>query len=165
MDSLVDRVKCKLSGAARIEACQLLAQFKEPVDIIRRINAKYDLAISQDTLREFEERYIKEITSIRTRYLADITKVPIANERVRLERVEEQYQASNRLSKPERKISYSLKCLKEAREEVKGPSDGMITNIQVNQFNTLSDDELMDKRQAIEKKIYDLRKKGEASYG
>ena len=165
MGTLADRLRSRIVGPARIEACQMLAQFKDPIDIIRRLNAKYDMAISQDTVREFEEKHVKEITTARTRYLSSTMQVPIANERVRLERVEELYQTCKKLGRPERKIRYSLDCIKEAREETKGPSDGMVTNIQVNQFNQLSDEELLDKRKQIEKKIYELSKKGDSSYG
>lgn len=158
--NLVPRTKTLIVGQARITACQLIAEFKEPLEVIRLLNDKYDLNISEDTVAKFTEKHEKEIGKLRAQYLSEVSRVPIANEVVRLERTEDLYKQSQKLEDSSTKILRSLDCLRTAREETKGVG-GQGLNVQFNQFNELSDEEIVDKKAGLEKKIMDLMKKGD----
>lgn len=84
--------------------------------------------------------------------------IPIADEKVRLRRTEQLYQLSATLVKKEDIINNSLKCLKEAREETKGEIGSTQNYLQFNQYNELSDEQLIEKKRELEGKIIDLSK-------
>lgn len=161
--NLIPRTKTLIVGQARVTACQLIAEFKEPLEVIRALNDRYDLNISEETIKNFTEKHEKEIGRLRAAYLSEVSTVPIANEKIRLERTEDLYKQSQKLEDSSTKILRSLDCLRTAREETKGVgSQGL--NVQFNQFNELTDEEIVDKKAVIEKKIMDLMKKGKDSY-
>ena len=114
-------------------------------------------------------RYYKEtrgpiIEEMRNKVLDKALKVPIANETVRLQRTEALYQVSTTILDKKDMVDTSLKCLKEARDEVKGEGSSSQTYLQFNQYNELSDEELLFKKKELENKIIELNKKGEKVY-
>ena len=91
-------------------------------------------------------------------------EVPIANEKVRLQRMEDLYHISSTILMKKDKISTGLDCLREARQEVKGDTASTQNYLQLNQFNELTNEQLMDKKRELEQKFIDLSKKGVNSY-
>lgn len=110
------------------------------------------------------------INEARDRFITKSMNIPIANERIRLKRTEDLYNAAaNVVAQKDEQIlnavEVSLKCIKEAREEVKGEIGSTQTFLQFNQYNELTDEQLLDKQKELEQKFIELSKKGENSYG
>lgn len=132
--------------------CNLLAQYKKPKEIISLIEEEHNLKVSSSSISQYKKENKELIEKLRTNFLSTINDVPIAQKRIRLERTDELYAVSQELKGGE-KVNLSLKCLKEAREEVEGAGSSNITFQQFNQYNKLSDDELQEKLKEVEEKI------------
>ena len=104
------------------------------------------------------------IEQMRAKFLEEATHIPIANEQTRLKRAERLFILSETILKPENRIDAALECLKYAKDETKGERGGN-QYLQFNQFNNLSDRELLEKQKDLENKIVNLSKKGDGSYG
>lgn len=98
-----------------------------------------------------------EIEEMKGKFLVSSAEVPIAMEKNRLERDEALYQLSQELTGKKDKIYAGLAVLKEAREETKG-SQVQPNLFQFNQFNSMTDEELLAKKKQLEKKILDIKK-------
>ena len=112
--------------------------------------------VSTCTIGRLYKQSVGEVDEQKEKMLAASAEVPIAMERVRLERDEALYQLSQKLSGDKDKITHGLAVLREAREESKNAVQPNI--FQFNQFNTLSDEELLAKKKQIERKILDIKK-------
>lgn len=94
------------------------------------------------------------------RTLEKAMEIPIANEKTRLTRMEALYLEANKIESVKDKIGVSLDCLREARQEVKGETTTQ-NYLQFNQFNELTDAQLLDKKKELEQKFIELSKKGD----
>ena len=91
-------------------------------------------------------------------------EVPIANEKIRLQRMEDLYHISNTILQKKDKVTSALNCLKEARQEIKGDTASTQNYLQLNQFNELTNEQLLEKKRELEHKFIELSKKGANSY-
>ncbi len=91
-------------------------------------------------------------------------EVPIANEKIRLQRMEDLYHISTTILEKKDKVTTALGCLKEARQEVKGDTTSTQNYLQLNQFNELTNEQLLEKRRELEQKFIELTKRGANSY-
>jgi len=137
---------------AKMYICNLLAQYKKPKEIISLIKEEHNIKVSPSSISQYKKENKELIEKLRTSFLATINDVPIAQKKIRLERADELYTISQELRGGE-KVNLSLKCLKEAREEVEGAGSGSVTFQQFNQYNALSDEELREKLKEVEEKI------------
>ena len=96
---------------------------------------------------------------MREKIVAGAMGVPIADEKIRLERTEKLYHVAATILNKKDMVDTSLRCLKEAREEVKGESSLKEMHLQLNQFNQLTDAELIRKKKDLESKIVELSRK------
>ena len=135
--------------------CNLAGQLKSPKEISTLIMDKFGRAIGVVAITTFVEKNKDWVGKIREQYLSDISTIPIAQEKIRLERDENLYQLSQTIAKPTDRISSGLACLKEAREELKG---GHIQYNQYNQYNQFTDAELLEKQKKIEGQIIEISK-------
>ena len=88
-------------------------------------------------------------------------EVPIANEKVRLQRMEDLYHISTTILLKKDKVAAALSCLKDARTEVKGDTTPTQNYLQLNQFNELTNEQLMEKKRELEQKFIELSKRGD----
>ena len=91
-------------------------------------------------------------------------EVPIANEKIRLQRMEHLYNTASGIRNTKDMVGTSLDCLKEARQEVKGDSGSTQNFLQLNQFNELTDMQLLEKKKELEEKFIELSKRGANKY-
>ena|SRR3990167_8489845 len=156
--------KHKLRGDLETFVCSLFAQEKSGSEIRKMLQDIHGVKVSLPTIQKLSKERESEIEHIRTNMFKDSLKrnIPIASESVRLEREEALYQLSQNLRIKTQKITYGLQCLREAREETKAKEApaAVSTNIQFNQFNQLTDAELIEKKKRLEKKIFDTAGSG-----
>lgn len=122
--------------------------------------------VSPEGMKYYKQSRAAIIEEMRDKFIDKAMNIPIANERVRLKRTEDLYTAaSNVVAKDDNRIlsavEVSLKCLKEAREEIKGESGSVQNFLQFNQYNELTDEQLLDKKRELENNFLELSKKGE----
>ena len=91
-------------------------------------------------------------------------EVPIANEKVRLQRIEDLYHISTTILEKKDKVVTALDCLREARQEIKGDTASTQNYLQLNQFNELTNEQLLEKKRELELKFIELNKRGANSY-
>ena len=143
------------------------AQLKSPKEVAELYISKFpnNKKLSAQTMRYYKETRAPIIEQLRDKFIFRTMTVPIANEKVRLKRTEDLYiAASNVVKRDDDKVlsavEVSLKCLKEAREEVKGESGSVQNFLQLNQYNELTNNELIEKKRELEYKFIELSKKG-----
>ena len=135
----------------------LFIQYVTSKEIRKIMHQEHGVIVSPVELQNIRDEFDKEIQEKRGEFLAKVNEVPIVHEKIRLERVEEMYVLSQKLQSKREKIKAGLDCLRLAREELDKTS---ISLNQYNQFNFLSDDELMLKKKELEKKFIELQKRG-----
>ena len=142
--------------------CNLFAQYKTAPEVQKLLKEVYGVDLVVQSLLAIKNNNLKFIERHRAKYLNELMDVPIAQEKIRLERDEELYNLALTIVDKKDKISTALTCLKEAREETKRV-DHSQSFIQFNQFNQLTDEELLDKKRRLEEKILNI--KGEVLSG
>ncbi len=150
----------KLGGDNFFYALSLFAQKKSIDEIGAILKQEKGVTISVIGLKKFKARNLDLIEQEQGKILSTVMQnklTPVAVEQIRLERDEALFQLSQTLDKPKDKIDYGLKCIKEAREETKG--DGSKNYIQFNQYNELSDKEILEKIKKVKQSIIDVTKK------
>ncbi len=136
--------------------CNLLAQYKTAPEIVKLYKETHNEETTNKFVYSIKKANQEFIEKQRAIYLANLSDVPIAQEKIRLERDEELYKLALTIESPKESIYAALGCLKEAREETKKVESGN-NFIQFNQFNTLSDDELLEKKRRLEEKIISIK--------
>ena len=142
--------------------CNLFAQYKTAPEVKVLLKEVHEVDLSLSSLNVIRSNNLKFIERHRAKYLNELMDVPIAQEKIRLERDEELYNLALTITDKKDKISTALTCLKEAREETKRV-DHSQSFIQFNQFNQLTDEELLEKKRRLEEKILNI--KGEVVNG
>lgn len=136
--------------------CNLAAQYKTATEIQELLKEVHSSSMTSQTINKITNRNLKTVEKLREKYLADLMTVPIAQEKIRLERDEELYKLALTIENRKDRINAALTCIKEAREETK-KSDHNQNFIQFNQFNTLTDEELLEKKRRLEDKILNIK--------
>jgi len=161
--------RTEISSEHELFVIQQLAQLKSPKVVAELCDKRFpdDKKISIAMVRYYKHTREPIIEELRDKFISKAMNIPIANERVRLKRTEDLYNASSNLVARDddrlvlSAVEVSLKCLKEAREEVKGEGSSTQNILQFNQYNELTDEQLMDKKKELEDKFLELSKKGE----
>lgn len=145
---------------------QQFAQLKSVSEVRESYNKKFcnDKPLSAHGIRYYKETRAPIIEQLRDKLISKTMVIPIANEKVRLKRTEDLYNVATTILEKKDMVETSLKCLKEAREEIKGESGSVQNFLQLNQYNELTDEQLLEKKRELESKFIELSKKGE-SYG
>lgn len=153
----------KVKSDTEIYICNLFAQNKSASEIREMLKYDHKTSLCLPTIYNIAKKNSAGIEKIRAAMFEKNLKVsiPIASETVRLEREEALFNLSQNLQKNTEKISYGLSCLKEAREESKTRETAGANILQLNQFNYLTDSELLEKKKKLEESIIELNKKGE----
>ena len=141
--------------------CILLAQFKKGIDIPLLFQEKYGYKLFPNQITRIKLKHKEEIAKLRSKFVNDLSEVPIIQKRVRAERIEELYQLAGTLPNLKMRIDTQLKCLQSAYVEVEGKTQqGVTYNAQYNQFGSLSDKELKGQISKLRKEIIGMEKKG-----
>ncbi len=84
----------KLTEAQQVEICDLLAQFKTSLEILQHFKGKYGLAMSFQAIEHYGSapRWRPVIDRYRNLYTSYLSELPIYHRKIRLERLEQQYQ-------------------------------------------------------------------------
>ena len=136
--------------------CTSLARLKKPREIQEDYLKQYGKDISGQVIQHYQKTRREVIDKLKDRFLNSSLEVPIANERIRLERTEDLYRESQKIMSKEVKVEKGIMCLKEAREEMKGVKGDI--NMQFNQFNSMTDEQLLERKKELERKILLKRK-------
>jgi len=135
-----------------------LAQGMKPKEIIDGYNAlKRGDTISSRVVNYYRTRRSELISRMRDTVVMNSMDIPIANERVRLQRAEELYSQAQGIMGVKDKVETSLKCLDFAREETQTDTPQNL-NVQFNQFNELTNEQLLEKKKELERKILGFQK-------
>ncbi len=149
-------VKSPILNERNFFICNLAAQYKTSQEIQSLLFEVHNFNMTSQTIRKIIDRNLKTVEKLREKYLSDLMTVPIAQEKIRLERDEELYKLALTIENRKERINSALTCIKEAREETK-KSDHSQNFIQFNQFYTLTDDELLEKKRRLEDKILNIK--------
>ncbi len=136
--------------------CNLAAQYKSASEIQDLLKEVHNFSMTPQTINKITSKNLKTVEKLREKYLADLMTVPIAQEKIRLERDEELYNLALTIENRKDRINSALICIKEAREETK-KSEHNQNFIQFNQFNTLTDEELLEKKRKLEDRILNIK--------
>lgn len=156
----------KIRGHIETYVTNLLAQDKPVREICNLLSETHHITIAPITVYKFAKQKEPIIERIKQELSEKMLKrsIPIASEGIRLERNEALWQLSQGLRRNTERIDYGLRCLGAAREECKNKEPNT-TNIQFNQFNQLTDEQLLLKKRELEKSIIDLGKIEEVDCG
>lgn len=149
----------KIKGQVKTFVANLIAQYKTAPDIKKLALEIHKVSLTSTDIYAFKSANSGLIEKLREKFLEKTSDIPIAQERIRLEREEELYQLSQKVEKKESKVILGLSCLREAREETKVRSPSEISFNQYNEFRELSDQDLMLKLQEIRRQVTELVKK------
>ncbi len=140
---------------------QELARMKSVPEVTELCNKKFPALkpLSMFTVRYYKQTRAPIIEQLKNEIIEKSMSIPIANERVRLQRTEKLYQAANTILIKKDMVETSLKCLKEAREEIKGESGSTQNFLQFNQYNEFTNEQLLDKKKELEQKFIELNRK------
>ena len=163
--------KQEISSEQEVFIMQQLAQLKPALEVTKLCNANFPQGkqVSVPTVYYYKRTRAPTIDELRDKFLSKAMEVPIADEKTRLSRTEYLYQAAAQVvTKADKRVlsavETSLKCLKEAREEIKGEGGSTQNYLQLNQYNQLTDEQLLEKEKELELKFIELSKKGANSY-
>lgn len=142
--------------------CQLLARYTHYPVMVESLNRTFRRTFPFKHYVYFRKarRWQPLISSLRAQYLADLDDIPIAQQRVRLERLEKLYQESQG-------VRLKVLVLNAASNELKDPLLKSQTNIAITQYYQMSAEELEQKRVDVINKLRYLRaqEKAEGSAG
>ena len=145
--------------------CNLFGQYKSVEQIRKLLKSIHNVTVSPPTLYAIRENNQEKIEELRQKYLAKIDDVPIAQDKVRLERIEHLYQFSTTIRCKKDMIESAIKTLRAAREETKGdgataPRPGDVSFMQFN-FNNMSDKDLLALERRLKKSVINVDAKPE----
>ena len=145
----------KLSHEERLRVVELIAQYKGPTEIQRLIREEFGKLMRLPLIEQYRRtpKWAPFIARYRAEYLAQLTDVAIAQSKVRLERLEEQWLAVTtdpKLTKvPHLKRHEQRAILKAAREETQAVQGHTNVNVSVTNIAMMPTAELEARRTKI----------------
>ena len=134
--------------------CTHLGQFKKPKQIQQAVWAKYHVPCEPTQIARIAASpdWQPMIQMARVEYLANLLEVPIANKKIRLERLEDNYQTAMTLQAlPEARLQ--LMAAREEMEEAKAAQTNIYIHQQIAHLDTAT---LERRRQEIVERLKDL---------
>lgn len=125
-----------------------------PSEVIERARLEHNIEISVSQVHAYSkaEKWQPLIKKIREKHLDDISSVAGSHKKVRLQRGEQIYDKA--IGK--NKLDIALKAVESQRKEME---DGASVHLTLNQFNMLSDEELILKQKEALEKVQRLSQK------
>lgn len=144
----------KMNNAMRIKVMQMIAEFISVKEIVHVLKDEHGLTISENAIRMYQKnrKWKAIIQEFRREHLLRVEEVPGSHKRVRLERADKVY--AKAIDKGDLKAA--IQANEHARREME--EKGQAITLNLNQFNLMSDAELLEKR----KELLDEIKKKEA---
>jgi len=133
--------------------CSKLGEYKSPSAVCEIFKEKFGWAPWSTQIKMVAEKHRDMVDKFRVVYLKDLLSIPIAQKRIRLDRLEDIYATTN-------KDTTRLKCLAQAQEEIEGKTklgDTFLNFQQNNVFTQLSDEELIKERNKLLLRIKKLK--------
>ena len=92
------RLKHNLNNDQRMLVCSLLGQFQSPAEVTKELKAKYGIQVSNTAIYNYVDNpdWKPIIAKYRSEYIQLLASVAIFHKRVRLERLETQFQEVDR---------------------------------------------------------------------
>lgn len=142
----------KLSEELKLEVCRKIASFVSIQDIDRWLRTEHHIELELQSLYAYRHatKWKPVIERMRAEYIAGVMESHIAHKRVRLDRLEAQYQALDRdstITAAERRKE-QRELLNDARLEV-DDSKTNISNLYLTQITSSSDAELLARKQQL----------------
>jgi len=162
-----------LTSDEQVKVVVWIAQFKTPTEVVNLIKEKFKKTIRIQSVYEVYfkgDKWQDLITQERERYLSEVSKVPIANKRVRLERLEKIYEEAMAWSVKtinqwgvveEQQLGAAIQALDKARVEIEG--DKALFEKQdhyhlFDSFKDKTDEELQKELDDLADQILEVRK-------
>lgn len=138
----------KLSETDKQIIVSLFASGLTPTETADRVRVEHNIEVHPVTIAQYatSEKWKPLIRKVREAHMNDLTAVSGAHKRVRLERHERVYEKAMKKGDMRNAITATV----EQRKEMEG--DGAV-NLTLNQFNTMTDDELDHKKKLLYEKI------------
>lgn len=136
----------KLRKEIQNELCMLKGCFFSHKEIVKVIEAKFEKKFLLKQIEYFFSLKVhrEQMLECRQNYLEEISEVPIAHKRIRLERLEKLYESSDGIEK--------IKALTEARKEVEGELQNLTLNV-FKKYEGMPDEELETRQTELLKRI------------
>ena len=156
----------KLSHDQRMFVLRMSGEGYRLADIQRELNSKYNISLHHESIKSTCEAKINQpfVQQFRESYLARVKEVPIANKRIRVDDLEkvrkkiiEQIE-KNPMETAKQKSEFLLmtnrleRVIEQAREEMEKKPQ-LIASVAVNEFTSLSDAELLRRKDSLIQKI------------
>jgi len=147
-----------LNREQQLSICKKLAEWHTPLSIQKDLEAQ-GIKFAVTTIYHYQRnpKWVPVIDRFRTQYVAGVMQVPIANKRIRLEKLEKLMGEldESKLNIVE-KIKKTVLLLSEARQEM-DQAKTHIQNLFVTQVNQMGDQELLEKRDQLIQKAMTLK--------
>ena len=132
--------------------CQLVARYTDYPVMVESLKRAFRRSFPFKHYAYFRRapRWQPLIATLRQQYLADLDDIPIAQQRIRLERLEKLYQDAT-------SDNLKIRVLQAASEELKDPKIGTQTNVSITAYYRMSAEELEQKRKDVLNKLRHLR--------
>ena len=137
-----------LTEEDKIEVCKLAASYKSTYEIRDILETERGKSVSQPNIHHIIHtlKWKPVIERMRLQYTQGIMEVPISNKRKRMERLDHCYEKAFE----DGNIRSAIAAIDSAREEMEPRHDNF--NLQLNQFNLISDEELIEIKNRLEEK-------------
>lgn len=148
----IKTTQTKLTEDQQLELVEMIARFYPPNKINQHFVSTHGISISTALIGMYKKtnKWQPVIKRFREKYVAGVDEVAGMHKRVRLERADDIYERAMALGK----LNIALQANRDQREEVTDKNSvGNITLNQFNQFNSMSDEELVLKREEILNKV------------
>lgn len=144
--------EAKLNQDQQLELMEFIARFASTDEINAYFIDRYRLSVTSSLIHQYRrtKKWQPIINKLREKYLLSPNEVAMSHKRVRLDRREKIYQKA--LKKEDLKTA--LNAVQGSKEEME--EKGIPVNISFNQYNSLSDEELEDKKRELLERVKNL---------
>jgi hypothetical protein len=130
----------------------MLAEYKPNQEIMKAVKEKFDVNIRPFQIYSVNKQRKTDIIRLRSMYLKDLMSIPIAQKRIRLERLEKLFNNCSYLKDKRARIREAVNCLSRAQEEIEGKTklgDTFINQEQNFMFSDMTTAEILKEQKAI----------------
>lgn len=156
----------RLTSEEQMQVCRMFARYAKNEEVFEFCKNELGKTINLTAIKYYKEssKWKPIVNKFRDEYTKGIMEVPIANKRVRLEALQDMFEAH----KEEGDLKQAQAVLKDAREELDGGAKFGNTNVfmtQVNNYKDMTDEEIEAERLRQLENLQKVRAlKGRAEY-
>ena len=153
-----------INDETRMLICRELGQYKRPIEVQKELKDK-GISVQITSINYYEKKaeWKNVVEKFRREYLAQIMQVPISQKRHRLQKLDDELYGIESCDKRFKfrddrdRFDRMLKVLDQARLEME-PSKHDTYNINMAQFNSLTDEEIRDRKTQLMEKVLKIQK-------